>query len=97
MNQVAERHISVFSKEMGAFLDDFSPLRETPLGLILRSQNASPCQQKAHVGRNGGGYGFPSTKPRNRRFQPWPQPKRMQKTGGWVTHPGHRSLQVEIL
>src|SRR5580698_4116880 len=97
MNQVAERRISVFSKEMRAFPGDFSPLRETPLGLVLRSQNAGPCQQKTHVGRNGAGYGFPSTKARNRRFQPGTQPKRMRKTGSWVTHPGHRSLQVEIL
>ena len=52
VNQVAERHVSLFSKLTGALFDDFSPLRETALGISPWNQNASACQQTTHVCRN---------------------------------------------
>src|SRR5258708_552487 len=80
VNQVAERHVSLFAKLFGAFSNNLSPLCKPALGVVGSRQNASACQQEAHVGRNRRRRRFPSPwfpsprfpkpKPRDRRFQP---------------------------
>ena len=49
VNQAAKRHVSVFSKVMAALADDFSPLRETALGVTFRNQNAGATQQSRNL------------------------------------------------
>src|SRR5580693_8213071 len=54
VNQVADRHVSFFSKPTSTFSDDFSPLRKTAPSLLLRRYYARASQQAADVSGNGG-------------------------------------------
>src|SRR4029077_7580879 len=97
MNQVAQGEVSPFPKMPSAVVDDFGPFRDTALCLTFTRQDAGAYQNSESIARKRIRNRFSRTQPRDNRFQPGPQPKRLQGTSSWVTHPCNRSPQIEIL